>query len=71
MSVEERKPGFGTDMRRLKEGESYPITLRLRRWRWMYEDEMGELGRNERRELSKTVRPTTWRVDCSTIFKAV
>jgi hypothetical protein len=71
MSTEPREPGFGTDMKCLKEGKSYGITLRVRKWRWMYEDEMGELGWNGRRELLATIKPTTWRVDCSTTFTTV
>jgi len=71
ISAVERKRGFGSDMRMMSREKSYKVTLRQRCWRWMFEDEMGDLDENGRRGLLKKVTKTTWNVDCSTTFTTV
>jgi hypothetical protein len=71
VSAETRMPGFGSDMRSFKENKTYKVTLRERTWRWMYEDEMGDLDWNGRIETLKSVKKMRWKVDCSTTFSTV
>jgi hypothetical protein len=60
-----------SDVKHLVVGNTYEITLRKRRWRWMFEDEMGGgLSEKERRVLRKR-KVVEWKVDRMVIFEAV
>jgi hypothetical protein len=62
----------GSDTRMIVEGNRYEITLRKRRWRWMFEDEMrGGMSEGERREVLSGREAVEWRVDNMVTFKAI
>jgi hypothetical protein len=59
-----------SDVKHLVVGNTYEITLRKRRWRWMFEDELGGgLSEEERRVLRKK-KVVEWKVDRMVIFEA-
>jgi len=60
-----------SDVRNMVKGNTYEITLRRRRWRWMFEDEMGEgMSEEEREEALRKREAMEWMVDCKATFKA-
>jgi len=60
-----------SDTKYMVQGNTYEITLRKRRWRWMFEDEMaGDIGEDERRAILKKTEVVEWDVDCQVNFKA-
>jgi hypothetical protein len=60
-----------SDTKHMVQGNTYQITLRKRRWRWMFEDEMaGGIGEDERRAILTKTEAVEWDVDCQVNFKA-
>lgn len=71
-----------SDVRHMAKGNTYEITLRRRRWRWMFEDEMEvwvvvgeemseeeeEEEREERRQMLRKKEVMEWEVDCMVTF---
>jgi len=51
----------GADTRLMKVGGTYEIYLKPRRWRWMFEDEMGgEMSKEERRQILTKMEVDQW-----------
>jgi hypothetical protein len=62
----------GSDTYAMVKGNTYEISLRKRRWRWMYENGMGEgLSKEEWRELLSKKDPMEWDVDCKVNVTAI
>ena len=61
---------MASDMRHMVPGNTYEITLRAQRWRWMFEDEMADIDEDERRAILKKREAVEWKVDCQVNFKA-
>ncbi len=60
-----------SDIRHMVPGNTYEITLRKRRWSWMFEDEMAEdIEEDERRAILKKREAVEWKVDHQVNFKA-
>ncbi|KAF2420945.1 hypothetical protein EJ08DRAFT_653679, partial [Tothia fuscella] len=60
------------DTRLMKAGGRYEIYLRDRRWRWMFEDEMGgDLSKEERREILSKMEVEEWAADNRVTFGAM
>jgi len=59
------------DTRLMKLGGTYEIYLRLRRWRWMFEEEMGgEMSEEERRKILSKKEVDEWVADNRVTFGA-
>lgn len=63
----------GSDVMACRAGGVYEVGLRRRRWRWMWEDEMGEgeMGEEERRRVLEGREAVEWEVGCMVEFTAV
>jgi hypothetical protein len=60
-----------SDIRHMVPGNTYEITLRKQRWRWMFEDDMPEdIGEDERRAILKKTEVVEWKVDSQVNFTA-
>ncbi len=60
-----------SDTKHMVPGNTYVITLRKRRWRWIFQDEMAQdIDEDERRAILKKREAVEWKVDCQVNFKA-
>ena len=60
-----------SDVRNMVVGNTYVITLKKRRWRWVFEDEMPHgLDDEEARHLLRKRHAAEWSVDCTVRFDA-
>ncbi|KAL2060152.1 hypothetical protein VTL71DRAFT_9974 [Oculimacula yallundae] len=60
-----------SDIRLMVPGNTYEITIKKQRWRWMFEDEMDkEMDIEERRTILKNRDVAEWKVDCLANFTA-
>ncbi len=58
-----------SDIRVLKDGNSYQLTLREQRWWWMFEDQMpADCSDKEKREILSKQPVTKWKPECSSEF---
>jgi hypothetical protein len=60
-----------SDTRNMVKGNTYEITLRERKWRWMFENDMGgDLRKEERGEILRKKETMEWKADCQVNLKA-
>jgi len=60
-----------SDIRNMIAGNNYEITLKKRRWRWMFENQMDATTKDQRREILERQKAIEWEVDCKAEFEAV